>query len=80
MPRQMSVGLDYLLFCSYYADMAGRPKKPENESRENVLRIRLTDAERETLDESAKVKGLETSTWARMELLLLARKLLGKGS
>ena len=57
--------------------MAGRPKKPENESRENVLRIRLTDREREALDEAAKVKGLETSTWARMELLLLSRRLLG---
>ncbi len=61
--------------------MAGRPKKPENESRENVLRIRLTDREREALDEGAKVKGLETSTWARMELLALARKLLrGNGA
>ena len=57
--------------------MAGRPKKPENESRENVLRIRLTDRERQALDEAAKVKGLETSTWARMELLLLSRRLLG---
>lgn len=54
--------------------MAGRPKKPENESRENVLRIRLTDAEREAIDSAANTRGLETSTWARMELLALARK------
>lgn len=54
--------------------MAGRPKKPENESRENVLRIRLTDAEREAIDAAANTRGLETSTWARMELLALARK------
>lgn len=54
--------------------MAGRPKKPEGEVRENVLRIRLTDEERAILDQAAKSKGLESSTWARMELLALARK------
>jgi uncharacterized protein (DUF1778 family) len=56
--------------------MAGRPKKPDDEARDNVLRIRLTTEERKTLDEAAKARGLESSTWARMELLTLAKKLL----
>jgi uncharacterized protein (DUF1778 family) len=49
-----------------------RPKKPEGEVRENVLRIRLTPEERAALDEAARAKHLETSTWARSELLALA--------
>lgn len=55
-----------------------RPPKPEGEARENVLRIRLTEEERRVLDEAAKSKTLETSTWARSELLALARKAAGK--
>lgn len=54
--------------------MAGRPRKPEGDARENVLRIRLTEAERKLLDAAAKEKILETSTWARAELIALARK------
>jgi len=57
--------------------MARHPK-PEGEARENVLRIRLTDDERTLLDNAAKSKTLETSTWARSELVSLAKKLLGK--
>lgn len=38
----------------------------------NMLRIRLTPAERKALDEFAESKGVGTSTWARMELLRLA--------
>ena len=37
--------------------------------------IRLTEDERSALDEAAASKAIETSTWARSELLLLARKL-----
>ncbi len=55
-----------------------RPKKPPGEGRENVLRIRLTDDERRALDDAAKARSLETSTWARSELIALARKSLGK--
>lgn len=58
--------------------MRGRPKKPEGEARENVLRIRLTDAERALLDEVAGLKTLDTSTWARSELIALAKKLISK--
>ena len=49
-----------------------RPKKPEGEVRENVLRIRLTPAERAALDGAAAARGQEVSTWARAELLRLA--------
>lgn len=51
-----------------------RPKKPAGEVRENVLRIRLTDEERKTLDEAAQAKHLDTSAWARSELLALAER------
>ena len=57
--------------------MAGRPKKAESEARGNVLRIRLTVAERQALNGAARAKGLETSSWARAELIALARKVLG---
>jgi hypothetical protein len=58
-------------------DMA-RPKKTAGETRGNVLRIRLTDAERALLDTAAKSRSFETSTWARGELIARARKVLGK--
>jgi hypothetical protein len=51
-----------------------RPKKPKGESRENVLRIRLTGAERKAMDAAAITKTLDTSTWARMELLQIAKR------
>lgn len=74
----MSVDLDFCLSCGYTSVMAGRPKKPKNETRDNVLRIRLTDDERKALDQAALAVGLETSTWARFELLALAQKIRKK--
>jgi hypothetical protein len=68
----MSVRLDLRIFRGYDVSMRGRPKKPEGEVRENVLRIRLTDEERAALDEAARARHLDTSTWARAELLALA--------
>jgi len=58
--------------------MAGRHKKPEDETKTNTLRIRMTEGQRKIIDDAAKSRGLETSTWARMELLALARKIQGK--
>jgi hypothetical protein len=58
--------------------MPGRHKKPEEDVKTYMLRIRMTEAERALLEEAAKARSLETSTWARSELLTLARKLLGK--
>lgn len=51
-----------------------RPTKPPGEVRENVLRIRLTEVERKAIDETAQARGLDSSTWARMELLALVKK------
>lgn len=58
--------------------MAGRPHKPKGQARDKVLRVRLTEAEREELDRAAHIVGLDTSTWTRYELLSLARKILAK--
>jgi hypothetical protein len=56
--------------------MAGRQKKPESEARSYMLRIRMTDAERALLVEAARARSLETSSWARSELVRLAKRLL----
>jgi uncharacterized protein (DUF1778 family) len=73
------VGLIFQLFVATIFNMMGRPPKPETEKKENVLRIRLTEADRATLDQAAEVAGGETSTWAREQLLAIANRLLRKG-
>jgi len=55
-----------------------RPKKAPGEAKSKFIRLRVTDQERETLTRAAKTKNLETSTWARSELLSLAKRLLSK--
>jgi hypothetical protein len=57
--------------------MAGRKKKREGESKSYMLRIRMTEEERKLLEKAAKSKSLETSTWARSELVTLA-KMMGR--
>jgi uncharacterized protein (DUF1778 family) len=54
----------------------GRPPKPEDERKANVLRIRLTEEDRAILDEAAQLQDAETSTWAREALLELAKRTL----
>jgi hypothetical protein len=49
----------------------GRPPKPDEDRRSAELRIRLTDEEREKLDDAA---GGKTSTWARDVLLKAAAR------
>jgi uncharacterized protein (DUF1778 family) len=56
--------------------MAGRPKKPLSQAKSYTLRIRMTPAQRALLEEAAQSRGLETSTWARSELIALANELL----
>jgi hypothetical protein len=56
--------------------MAGRHKKPDTEAKTYMLRIRMTEEERRLLGDAAKAKSLETSTWARSELVALARKVI----
>jgi hypothetical protein len=70
--------LTRIIFVATMWRMRGRPKKPKADVKGDVLRIRLTDADRALLDEAAKDRNLDTSTWARSELLTLARKLTGK--
>jgi len=55
-----------------------RPKRPVKFHLRNVLRVCLTDADRSLLDKAALAKGLNTSTWARAELLRLATDILAK--
>ena len=59
--------------------MAGRPKKSPGEAKTFELRIRVTEDQRRMFDEAAKTRELDTSTWARAELLALAKKLLAGG-
>lgn len=47
----------------------GRPKKAVADRRTNMLRVRLTNEEREKLDKAAAGKSLDTSSWARSVLL-----------
>ena len=49
----------------------GRPPKADDERKDNVLRIRMTQDERETLDHAADGK---TSSWARDVLLRAAKR------
>ena len=49
----------------------GRPPKADDERKDNVLRIRMTQDERETLDQAADGK---TSSWARDVLLRAAKR------
>lgn len=62
--------------CCYNLDMAATPKKRVNKS--FMLRIRMTEADRDLLEEAARYKSLKLSSWARSELVALARKMLGK--
>jgi uncharacterized protein (DUF1778 family) len=54
-----------------------RPKKTD--AKINILRIRLTEDERKAIDRAAASKSLESSTWARSELMSLAKKISAKG-
>lgn len=54
--------------------MLGRPKKPKAKQKTNILRIRLTEADRKLLDDAAAEDRLDTSTWARTILMSVATK------
>lgn len=41
-----------------------------------MLRIRMTEEERRVLEEAARLLSLDTSSWARSELLSLARRVI----
>ena len=58
--------------------MAGRKKKTDADAKTYMLRIRMTEEDRKSLEEAAKSRSLDTSSWARSELVALAKKLLAK--
>ena len=50
----------------------GRPAKPKSQQRLRQFNFRLTEAEYRLVEDAAN--GYPPSTWARVELLRLARK------
>ena len=56
--------------------MPGRPRKPKADAKTYMLRIRMTEEERAMLEEAARVLSLDTSSWARSELVALARRVI----
>jgi uncharacterized protein (DUF1778 family) len=53
-----------------------RPKKPKGEAKAKLFQIRVTEEERQLFAEAAKAKSLDASSWARSELLALARRII----
>src|SRR5262249_34964012 len=74
-PLPMLVVLPRGIFVATMFRMA-RPKKKATEAKTFMFRIRMTEAERLLLETAAKEKSLDTSTWARSELVALAKRLL----
>ena len=74
----MPVLLTFRNFCCYNLVMAGRHKKPEDQAKTYMLRIRMTEDDRKVLEEAARSRSLETSTWARSELISIARRVLNR--
>lgn len=58
--------------------MPGRPSKRTSEAKTNVLRIRMSPDNRRLLERAAALCGLDTSAWARSELIALARTMVRK--
>jgi hypothetical protein len=63
--------------CNHRRGPAKGMAPPGKPCFDGELPIRMTKDERELLEKAAKVKSLQLSTWARSELVTLARKLLG---
>jgi uncharacterized protein (DUF1778 family) len=57
--------------------MAGKPKKPAL-VKTYMPRVRMTEEERRLLEQAAQAKSLQLSSWARSELVALAKKVTGK--
>ncbi len=62
----------------------GRPRKKPEDRRDYVMQVVLTQAERDIIDDAARIAMKDetvpgrgkTSTWARRELLRLARRVV----
>jgi uncharacterized protein (DUF1778 family) len=59
--------------------MSGKPKDPAK-VKSRTLRVRMTPEQYQFAEDAAQVKGLGLSTWVRLEILALARKLLSNKS
>jgi len=55
-----------------------RPKKQEEESRNKILQVRLTDAEYQAFQDAADSSGLPLSGWVRQQLRNATREQLRK--
>jgi uncharacterized protein (DUF1778 family) len=75
----MLVGLRPIFFVATVEVMAGKPKDPAK-VKKYMLRVRMTEDERRLVDEAARLKSLETSTWVRVEIVAVARKVLARQS
>jgi hypothetical protein len=52
-----------------------RPKKDKNKRKSTYFRFRLTEQEKMLIEEAASRRSLDSSAWARSELLAMAKKL-----
>ena len=52
-----------------------RPKKTVDKRKSAYFRFRLTEEEKRLIDEAAQAKSLDSSAWARSELLDLAKRI-----
>ena len=50
----------------------GRPKKPAGMGKSPGISVRLTEAERKTIDAAITASGLNQSNWARNALIYVA--------
>ncbi len=56
-----------------------RPKKEHAKKKTTYFRFRLTEAEKRLIEEAANSKSLDSSAWARSELLSIAKKVANVG-
>lgn len=52
-----------------------RPKKAASKVKSTYFRFRLTEDEKKIIDAAALSRSLDSSAWARSELIALAKKL-----
>jgi len=67
-------------FCVATLGCMGRKLKNREEVKTFMLRVRMTEEEHELLEEAAKVKSLQLSSWVRSEMVALARSMLADKS
>lgn len=62
--------MDYINY--FMTAKAGRPKVPKHQAKAPGISIRLSLAERDTIDDAIKRSGLRQSVWLRKSLLSAA--------